>query len=72
MCACVCKCAFWSVEQSNRGCWQAIKRQAKLAEAKEKQARIKAKMDEIESRVAEKLASTQKQSEPPKKGGWSF
>jgi hypothetical protein len=60
------------VEQSNRGCWQAIKRVSKLAEAKEKQARIKAKMDEIESRVAEKLASTQKQSEPLKKGGWSF
>jgi hypothetical protein len=30
-------------------------------------------MDEIESRVAEKLAGTKTQSEqPPQKGGWSF
>lgn len=51
--------------------WQAINRKAKLAEAKEKQARIKAKMDEIESRVAAKLASDTAKSEP-KKGGWGF
>lgn len=51
--------------------WQAIKRKAKLAEAKEKQAIIKARMEQIESRVAAKLAGNSSQ-EKPSKGGWGF
>jgi hypothetical protein len=50
---------------------QAIKRKAKLAEARENQARIKAKMEEIESRVASKLAH-EKEKAAPQKGGWGF
>ena len=49
---------------------QAIIRKARLAESKERQATIQAKMEAIEKRVADKLAGKEDPARP--KSSWSF